>query len=254
MTSENIPQVLREEVPLVVRSEVPAGRPYNDYKQPLRRDFFHSCAYCTMSEAEAQAVRFTIDHYEPRGARPDLTNSYENLMWACDECNRRKGDRFPPDEARKQGYRFFRPDEDIYLEHFHREGMRITPDSNVGWYSLEALDLNREALRRLRELRTRLYECDEAVTAGILALSRFPIDRLPNHLKGPAVRAIKQLRDAGKSTVEAIDALLRDYAKSPYLDEDKDADRRGIERSKKLKEAEALYPGLDWRAPRKAQK
>jgi len=254
MTSENLPQVLRDEVPLVVRSEVEPNRPYNEYKQPLRRDFFHSCAYCTMSESEAQAIRFTIDHYEPRSARPDLSNTYSNLMWACDECNRRKGDRTPPEEARKDGLRFFRPDEDVYLQHFHREGLRLVADSNIGWFSLEALDLNREALKRLRELRQRLSECDEAVTAGILALTKFPIDRLPNHIKGPAVRAIRQLSAARTNTVEAIEALLRENAKSPYLDEDEEAASRATDRSKKLKEAEALYPGQDWRAPRKTKK
>lgn len=250
MTSEKLPTVLQEE-PLVVRSEVPSGLQYNEYKQPLRRDFFHSCAYCTMSEAEAQAIRFTIDHYEPQNARPDLVNSYPNLMWACDECNRRKGDRNPPQKAREDGYRFFKPDEDVYLNHFHREGVEVVADTNVGYYSLEALDLNRQGLRRLRELRSRLSDCDEAVTAGILALSKFPIDRLPSHIKGPAVRAIKQLKEAGQHAVETIDNLLRDHAKSPLLDEDNEADERAAMRSEKLKVTEALYPGLEWRAPRK---
>jgi hypothetical protein len=207
-----------------------------------------------MSEAEAQAIRFTIDHYEPQNARPDLVNSYANLMWACDECNRRKGDRTPPQKAREDGYRFFRPDEDVYLDHFHRDGFNVVPDTNVGYYSLEALDLNRQGLRRLRELRLRLSDCDEAVTAGILALSRFPIDRLPNHIKGPALRAIKQLKDARQGTIDAIEALLRDHAKSPLIDEDAEADERATERAKKLKETEALYPGLDWRAPNKRKK
>lgn len=59
---------------LVVRSAVPVGRPYNEYKRYLRRDFFYSCAYCTIAETEAQAIRFTIDHYEPRNAQPQLEN------------------------------------------------------------------------------------------------------------------------------------------------------------------------------------
>ena len=49
--------------PLVVRSNPPQGENYNEYKEILRYDFFYTCAYCTMMEAEAAAVRFTIDHY-----------------------------------------------------------------------------------------------------------------------------------------------------------------------------------------------
>jgi hypothetical protein len=49
-------------------------------KPGFRNDFFYSCAYCTMSEAEAQATRFTVDHYEPKNAQPDLINAYDNLM------------------------------------------------------------------------------------------------------------------------------------------------------------------------------
>ena len=251
MNSTTLPEVKRDEVPLVVRSVVAPALPYNEYKQPLRRDFFHSCAYCTMSEAEAQAIRFTIDHYEPRGSRPDLENVYDNLMWTCDECNRRKGNRTPPAKARKDGFRFFRPDTDVYTEHFHRDGSTLISDTNTGWYSLEALDLNREALCRLRDLRMRLTECDAAVTAGILAISRFPIDRLPHHIRGPAIRAIQQLKDARNHTIDAIEEVLRDHAKSPYLDDDAAASERGADRARKLKQAEALYPGLDWRAPRK---
>jgi hypothetical protein len=76
---------------LVTRSTVPPGLKYSEYRQTLRHDFIYSCAYCTMSEAEAQAIRFVIDHYEPRNARPDLIDDYENLMYSCDECNDRKG-------------------------------------------------------------------------------------------------------------------------------------------------------------------
>ncbi|MGC1294505.1 MAG: hypothetical protein WA869_05640 [Alloacidobacterium sp.] len=57
---------------LVERSVVPKGLQYGNYKKYLRYDFMYSCAYCSMSEAEAQAIRFTIDHYEPRNARPEL--------------------------------------------------------------------------------------------------------------------------------------------------------------------------------------
>jgi hypothetical protein len=51
---------------LVVRSEVPPDKPYSEYRPWLRNDFFYSCGYCTMSEAEAQALRFTIDTMSPK--------------------------------------------------------------------------------------------------------------------------------------------------------------------------------------------
>ena len=56
------------------------------------------------------AIRFTIDHYEPRSARPELENDYNNLMYCCDTCNSLKGDRCPPQSARHDGFRFYRPD------------------------------------------------------------------------------------------------------------------------------------------------
>src|SRR4051812_645405 len=99
MTNEPSP-VSSERRTLVQRSQVAPDLPYGAYRQVIRYDFFYTCAYCTMSEAEAQAIRFCIDHYEPRSARPDLERNYTNLMYACDECNMRKGDRCPPESAR----------------------------------------------------------------------------------------------------------------------------------------------------------
>jgi len=72
---------------LVVRSPVTPGLPYREYKEILRDDFLWSCAYCTVSEFEAQTIRMTIDHYEPQSARPDLKDDYRNLMYCCDDCN-----------------------------------------------------------------------------------------------------------------------------------------------------------------------
>lgn len=202
-----------------------------------------------MSEAEAQAIRFTIDHYEPRKARPDLENTYDNLMYCCDECNLRKGDRYPPEIARKDGFRFFRPDQDTYHMHFDRKGIRLEHKSNIGYYSIEALDLNRASLRRIRELRQRLTECDEYVTDGILALKKFHIDQLPPNIRGAASRYINQAAKTAAHIASNIDALLREYTKSPLIDHDDDAVAYRESRTTHLKQLEALYPG-SWRAPR----
>lgn len=238
---------------LVVRSAVPANLEYSTYKPYLRADFWHSCAYCTMSEAEAQAIRFTIDHYEPKEARKDLVNEYSNLMYACDECNIRKGDRYPPVEARKDGHRFFRPDQDIRSDHFQRSEIYLRDKSNVGYYTIQALDLNRASLRRIRDLRARLTECDQYIIEGITALRAFPTDRLPKQIRASVVRKIKEAMNVAEDLSAAIDSVLRDFAKSPLIDPDGDAEERAKERAKQLQELEAMYPG-SWRAPRKRRK
>ena len=248
------PVTTQGDTALVIRSAVTPDKPYPEYKPWLRNDFFYSCAYCTMSEAEAQAIRFTIDHYEPIKARPDLIDVYDNLMYCCDECNRRKGDRCPPPDARADGFRFFLPDLDYRRDHFKRSGLRLEPMSNVGSFSIDALDLNRKLLRTLRALRERLTKCDEHIAEGILALRRFPIDRLPPRIKGGAVRYISQAINARDERANAIDQILREYARSPLIEVESgpELEARTQERQARLKNAEALYPG-NWRAPRKGR-
>lgn len=238
---------------LVFRSsDLPQGRPYNEYKPWLRHDFLCSCAYCSMSEAEAQARRFTIDHYEPKKAHPELVDDYGNLMYCCDECNMRKGDRCPPLSARENGIRFFRPDADYWQEHFKRNGARLEPVSKVGSFTIDAIDLNRKALRTLREIRERLAQCNEQISQGVLALKRFRIDRLPPQIRAKALQYIKQALRVDQDLTKAIEHVLRESAKSPLLDEESgpELQERMGERQARLKETEALHPGI-WRARRR---
>src|ERR1019366_7476937 len=196
MTDEDQPAGSREvaavgeDALLVTRSPVPAGRPYEEYRTYLRKDFFASCAYCTLTEGEASTTRFEIDHYEPRAEankpekRGKTLDDYMNLMYSCDECNNRKGDLWPPDTALADGVRIFRPDEHVRSAHFVLEGVRVKSETKIGQYSIEILDLNRLSVRRLRDIRRRLTECAEFVENGVLALRKFPFDRLPKHIRG----------------------------------------------------------------------
>jgi hypothetical protein len=198
---------------LLKRSDVPAGLKYRDYIEWLRPDFFFSCAYCTISESEAAAVRFTIDHYEPQRPRPDLANDYNNLMYCCDPCNIYKGPRMPSEEMRKKGYRFFRPDEHYYAEHFEKNGQLLDAKSKVGEFTIASVDLNRKMLRRLRELRERASNCDEFVLGGLRKLRDFSIDQLPQHLKGRAATAIADTNRLGGGIIKNIDEVLRAVAR-----------------------------------------
>lgn len=241
--------VARSNTALVKRSSVPAVKEYGEYKKYLRRDFFHSCAYCTMAEFEAHAIRFTIDHYEPQHAREDLINEYSNLMWSCDTCNTRKGERYPPEEARAEGFRFFRPDVDIRDEHFERSDLLLKSKSNVGSFTIDAVDLNRQMLIRLRDIRGRAHECGRFVEEGVMALRNFPIDRLPAHIKARAALAIHRATAVAKKIGGEMDDLLRAYAKSELVDDDQEDPVQAAERAAALKKLEAMFPG-GWRASR----
>jgi hypothetical protein len=139
-------------------------------------------------------------------------------MYCCDECNMRKGDRCPPPDARAQGIRFFRPDGDHWQEHFKRSVYRLESISNTRSYSIDALDLNRKALRALRELRERLTRCEDHIAQGIGALRHFSIDRLPPSIRAKALKHISAAIALHDDLVEAIEIVLREYAKSPLLD------------------------------------
>ncbi|MDZ4690533.1 HNH endonuclease [Terricaulis sp.] len=232
--------------PLVARSTVPPNLPYAEYRQTLRRDFLFCCAYCTTSEAEASGLRFTIDHYEPRTARPDLEREYGNLMYCCDGCNLRKGDRTPPQTARDAGYRFYRPDEDTFVEHFRPSGQRVESESKAGEYTIEALDLNRQSLRRVRELRMRLGLLGNQVAEGLRGLKGLKLDRLPLSLRGRALAAINNAEDVEDRLASAIDGVLESLLRSPLLDEDAEAGERAIDRAKILQQLEVMFPGA-WR-------
>lgn len=229
-------------VGLILRSAVEQKSDYRQYKHELRYDFYHSCAYCTLSECEGGGVRFTIDHYEPQSSRPDLINHYENLLWCCDTCNIYKGDRNPSAKAKLQGNRFFRPDLDEYFEHFTQDGVSLRHLSQVGYFTIQFIDLNRAALKRVREMRNRLYNCIEVSSAGIRALRSFGIDRLPTNLRGPAQRLIRDLIDQNTARNDAVSSVLREFAKSHLLDDDPEKQARAIVRGALQRELNVMYP------------
>jgi len=201
-------------------------------------------------EAEATAIRFTIDHYEPQSARPDLIDDYGNLLYACDECNRLKGSRCPPPAARAEGHRFFRPDHDERASHFKFNGLRVEGTTNEGRFSVEMIDLNRQSLRRLRDIRRRLHGCVPLIERGILALRAFPLDQLPPDIRGLAAQAIGRAGAVAEELAEKADAVLKNFARSPLIDADPEAEERRQQRVALMKEKEALWPGL-WTGARK---
>lgn len=231
---------------LVVRSDVPAMASYSEYRPMLRNDFFFCCAYCGLAEFEASGIAFQIDHYEPVSFRPDLENFYANLLYSCDECNRLKGDLTPPPEARKAGYAVFRPDEHYWDDHFEPDNRRIKHRSKIGEFSIDVLNLNRHSLMRLRDIRERLYQCDDMVVKGLMALRSYRLDQLPPQIRQSAKSAIDRIGLGAGEMADRIDNVLKLAARSPLLEDDPEKPHRMNERAQHIALGKSLFPGT-WR-------
>ena len=123
--------------------------------------------------------------------------------------------------------------------------------TNIGSYSIKAVDLNRRMLRKLRELRERLKTCDRFVGEGIMALRAVHIDRLPKDIRSKIVRYRHEAMETEIHLTAEIDKLLRSRARSALLDAGSDPKERADELAS-LRGLEALYPG-NWRTPRNRQ-
>lgn len=66
---------------------------YESYRAWLRDEFSFRCIYCLAREAWIKrAAVFEIDHLIPVSKDPLLANDYDNLVYACANCNSLKGD------------------------------------------------------------------------------------------------------------------------------------------------------------------
>jgi hypothetical protein len=187
-------------------------------------------------ESEADSTGFSIDHYEPKSARPDLESEYTNLMYACVPCNTYKGARSPSPGERAAGYHFLRVDEESPLDHFELKGRNLEPLTKVGEYTLLAVGLNRAGLRRLRELRELEAATKEEIAFGIAGLRTFPIDLLGKETRGRGFAAIRNIIKDLEAFLAKQDEALRQRARS-RLDVDGEDDEEYHKRRKlRLKE------------------
>lgn len=78
-----------------VRRYGPRGyRDYHAYKPWLRDEFDFRCMYCLWRErwcADGDHM-FSVDHVLPRTTHPERLCDYENLVYACSQCNALKQD------------------------------------------------------------------------------------------------------------------------------------------------------------------
>jgi len=81
-----------------VRRHGPQGYSrYRQYRNWLRDEFAFRCIYCLRRETWLTMSRdYQIDHFLPKSEHPDVERDYDNLVYACSECNGTKAAKYLP--------------------------------------------------------------------------------------------------------------------------------------------------------------
>ena len=94
---------------LVVRSVVPQNKPYNEYSCGFETTFFTLARIARCQRRRRKQCASPSIIISQKRARPDLIDAYNDLMYCCDECNIRKGDRYRHPMRACKGSDFFGP-------------------------------------------------------------------------------------------------------------------------------------------------
>lgn len=248
----------------VERTPVIAQTNYNNYEPILRWDFWFSCAYCTLTEIEANGVAYNIDHYIPTSTVPGglLKTEYSNLMYTCYRCNRTKSD-FPTDTWLNEGrILHLRPDQDNFHDHLKFSENGLEHISERGELHLALLGLDLDPMKTVYLKRNTIMEEQAKINTILKELnSNRILDELhPQHrehfLKTKStfveqIKAIRQLIDPDCKTFleEKVDDLFdvqvaRITNSSTLVSEFKSEDRKKemSKRRKDLKRIGAVIP------------
>jgi hypothetical protein len=85
-----------------VRRHGPVGySAYKHFRPWLRDEFCFRCVYCLWRENWCfQDSDFEVDHEVAQSLAPELCRDYANLVYACHNCNKRKGNKRLPSPAK----------------------------------------------------------------------------------------------------------------------------------------------------------
>ena len=127
-----------------VRSHGPQGySEYRQYRNWLRDEFSFRCIYCLRREEWLTMGRdYQIDHFLPKSAHPDVERDYDNLVYACSECNGTKAAKYLPSPECVAYGKCLRVDENGEIHALDEQGHGKT--------IIEALGLDAPKYTRLR--------------------------------------------------------------------------------------------------------
>jgi hypothetical protein len=125
-----------------VRRHGPQGYSrYRQYRNWLRDEFAFRCIYCLRRETWLTMSRdYQIDHFLPKSEHPDVERDYDNLVYACSECNGTKAAKYLPSPESVAYGDCMRVDENGEIQALNERGKTI----------IEALHLDALEYTRLR--------------------------------------------------------------------------------------------------------
>lgn len=129
-----------------------------ELQRQVRARFFNACAYCRTAES-LTGMTFEFEHIKPRAL--DGETLFENLCFACPNCNRYKADRQTAvDPVTEQSVSLFNPQLQVWNEHFawSDDGLSLVGLSPIGRATIVALKMNRSQLVWARGLWVKLGE------------------------------------------------------------------------------------------------
>ncbi|WP_167958703.1 HNH endonuclease [Anaerosporobacter faecicola] len=125
------------DVKIARRKDIVNKEYYGDFLKELREDFDCICGYCGKPEKVTRNA-FEIDHFIPKSLAPELENDYNNLVYSCFTCNRKKSNKWPTKDISKcndGNVGFIDPTSDEFDLHLNRiEDGTIIGLSPVGEY------------------------------------------------------------------------------------------------------------------------
>lgn len=138
------------------RSNIRFCSDYHDYLPELREDFYYMCGYCGKTESATKNA-FEIDHFIPLKYAKNLVNDYNNLVYSCYVCNRKKSSKWPSENVEiqfKDDKGFVDPASIEYDKHMERtkDGI-IRGKTKVGEYMInEAFEFDIRPMREVWQL------------------------------------------------------------------------------------------------------
>lgn len=154
------------DVRITRRNTIDQENDYQKYRGPLSEDFKNICGYCGKAIIVSRRG-FEIDHFVPIDTDSSRKTDYNNLVFSCFTCNRKKSQKWPTqnkDLCHNGQEGFVDPTTEEYDTHLGRnESGSIEHYSDVGKYMYGAFKFRlrptdkvwktMELIKRKRQLR-----------------------------------------------------------------------------------------------------